>query len=110
MNAQLDMESAIRARDEAITRVTASAGEAWLEQAYQWLVVFLRYHPHLRPDDAKSCGCPPPPSGEWRAFGPVVARARREGLIERAGTAPRASGHGAEAPRWQSLIFEEDAA
>lgn len=87
-------------------RAAEAAGQEWADIAFAWLSDHLRTVEYLEPDAARD-GCPVPPSGEWRAFGPVVKRAIASGLIRLSGFAPRRSGHGTPGPRYRSTIYQE---
>ena len=104
MTAQLSLEDVARARDEAIQRVSANAGDEWVEQARAWLYGWLRTHGEYLPDTARVQSCPAPPN-DWRAFGAVVRYAIGQGWMVRDGEAPRLSGHLSPGPKYRSLIF-----
>ena len=101
----LDFTQAQARGHQAMTRAAHKAGDPWQTDALAWLHDFLRKHCELLPDDARNHGCPPPPSGNWRAFGAVVKHAKTRGWIEESGVARRASGNCAWAPKYRSLLF-----
>lgn len=89
-----------------MAQVDEHAPVEWKQQAWSWLVGYLRTHAEFFPDDVWAAGCPVPP--ERRAFGPLVQRAAREGLIVKSGrTRPRTLGHATPAEVWNSISYEE---
>jgi hypothetical protein len=101
----LTLEEARREGQVGMTRAVERAGSEWAEDAYRWLVGYLRANPKLGPDDAREHGCPEPT--DWRAWGAVVQRAARDGLIARTDEfVARRSGHGTPSPVWRSLLCE----
>jgi hypothetical protein len=100
---------ALKARDEAMAAVEENADEQWRSYAWDWLVDYLRTHDEFFPDSVWGAGLTPP--RERRAFGPLVQRAAREGLIRKTGrTRQRVRGHGTPAEIWESTIYERDVA
>ena len=100
-------DDSLRVRENAIAQADAHSGPEWRSQASAWLRGYLEDHAFLRPDDARHNGCPAPPDDEWRALGSVVRAAARDGWMEKAGYAPRASGHRTPSPVWRSLLYRE---
>ncbi len=94
----------VRRRD-GMTRADEHADSQWRADAWAWLGAYLRTHPTFFADDAWPAGCPRP--REARAFGPLVLRAAREGLIRKTGTfRARTSGNLTPAPVWESLVYD----
>lgn len=95
-------------RDAALAELERleDRGDPWPLTAYAWLIDYLLEHAELFGDDVWAAGLPAPEAADGRALGPVVRRLAREGLIERIGYRPRASGNLTPAPLWRSLIFQ----
>lgn len=92
-------------RRDGMARADDHADSRWKIDAWTWLVAYLRSHPTFFADDVWPAGCPRP--AEARAFGPLVLRAAREGLIRKTGTfRPRTSGNLTPAPVWESLVYD----
>jgi hypothetical protein len=84
--------SAEELRDKGISQAEDHANRdyfGWSEQAYSFLVTFARMNPVFQAEDVRGAaeGIVPQPPSE-RAWGGVIVRARKEGLIERTGYAP----------------------
>lgn len=73
----MTIEQARAARDTAIELVEAFAKEQWLQEAQAALLLTIQTHLEFTTDDI-DCSTPREP----RAWGPVVLRAARAGLIE----------------------------
>lgn len=102
-------DEALKARDEAIVRVTEHAGEEWPSVARAWMRDYLKTVEFYLPDAAWSNGCPEPPNTR-RAFGPCVVRhALKSGWMTRDGEAPRLSGHTSPGPRYRSTLYRGQA-
>lgn len=100
----IPIQAARTERDIALVRVEQAAPDEWKERAWSWLCSYLETHPSFFPDDAWAEGLEPPP--ELRAFGPIVQRAAREGLIVKTGEfRQRTRGHATAAAVWRSTIF-----
>lgn len=109
MTDEATLFDALRARDEAMAAVEENADDQWKREAWEWLVGYLRTHDEFFPDDAWSEGLAPP--RERRAFGPLVQRAARQGLIVKSGRLrQRVRGHGTPAEVWTSTIYEREVA
>lgn len=92
-------------RDQAMGRVNAAAPVEWKEQAWLWLLDYLKTHEEFFPDDVWEAGLQAPP--ERRAFGPLVAKASRAGYIVKTNQMrPRTLGHATAGPVWKSLIYD----
>lgn len=105
---QARIERARAERDVALDAVGAVDG--WCAYAYEYLRRYLTAHQFLFTDDLWASDTNPdglvPPPTTMRAFGPVVQRAAREGLIVKSGRyRPRTYGHLAEGPVWRSLLY-----
>jgi hypothetical protein len=94
MTLQLDIFESNAARDKGIKKAVDHAddvNENWAEGAYQFLLKFLSIHiGSFMAEEVRSYAAlmdfPLPPSA--RAWGGVIAKAAREGLIEGRGYAP----------------------
>lgn len=78
----------------------------WAELAYTAVRQVAEKHQEFTPDDIWATGLQKPK--EARALGPVMARARKEKLIEKTGrvqptTQPES--HGTDITVWRSLIY-----
>ena len=100
------LERARLLRDEAMLRVAAKAEEAaptFAARAYAFLIRYAAAHPEFGGEDAteaiKAAGIVP---HDDRAFGPIYAKAARNGLIRRIGFVPRRRGHGSPGPLWSA--------
>lgn len=97
------------ARDEAMVRVETNAGDEWRTEAWAWLRGYLETHASFFADDVWDAGCPVP--HDRRAFGPLVQRAKREGLIVATGEwRPRSRGHASVAMVYRSVVYRKGAA
>ena len=97
----LDLTKAREARDDAMTACTDKAGTDWAEHAYRALLDFAANHESFLTEDVRvSCTDVPPPHDN-RAWGGVVNRAVRHGLIVRVGYAPAKTGHCRPMPLWR---------
>ncbi|HGJ4321654.1 TPA: hypothetical protein ACLFMB_001697 [Salmonella enterica subsp. diarizonae serovar 61:l,v:1,5,7] len=81
--------------------------QAWKQKAYEVVVNVAKTHQEFTPDEVWAAGLEKPE--EARALGGVMARARKEGLIEKTGrvrptTQPES--HATDVTIWQSNIFE----
>ena len=107
---QLDLSSwmldqARIARDTALEQVEHNAEPEWKDEAWAWLVRYLEQHPTFFPDDVWAAGCPEP--REARAFGPLVLKASKQGLIVKTSERrQRTRGNCAEAGVWASKIYK----
>jgi hypothetical protein len=98
-------ERAEAERDAGIAQAQRSADQKWLDEAWRWLNEHLRNNATFFSDDAWESGLERP--REARAFGPVVLRASRAGLMVKTNEMrPRTSGHMTPAPVWRSLVYE----
>lgn len=106
-SAPRSLETARVERDDAMQRVSDHAPVEWKDEAWTWLVRYLRTHAEFFPDDAWNEGLSEPPNA--RAFGPVVQRAARQGLIVKAGRLrPRTRGHATRAEVWTSTLYRQE--
>jgi hypothetical protein len=64
---------------EAIARCDAGTDPLWAEEAWQFLLRYIEHHDDVFPDDLWAAGLREP--RERRALGPLLIRAKREGLI-----------------------------
>jgi hypothetical protein len=93
------------ARDEAMERVETNAGDEWRTEAWAWLHGYLETHGELFPDTDLRDG---PEPRERRAWGVLVRRALKEGLIVGTGEfRARTRGHCTPGPVYRSLIYRE---
>jgi hypothetical protein len=94
MYKQTDIFEAIQARDEGMKKAVDHADDVkpgWSQKAYELLLKFLsEQHGPFMAEDVRSFAAmvdfPLPPSG--RAWGAVIVRASKNGLIKRSGYAP----------------------
>jgi len=91
MQTQLNLFTGQQLRDEGIKRATDSAErrhESWPEIAYQFLQGYIRRNRRFMTEQVREASegyVPEPPS--TRAWGGVVVRAARRGLIRKVGFA-----------------------
>jgi len=103
-------EAARKRRDKGITDSILHADRAardWPDTAYSYLLRFAATEPEPWTAEqfrewAKAKGLPNPP--DLRAFGGVVFRAKRLGMIRRVGVAPATSSNLSLKPRYLSGI------
>lgn len=100
-----------KARDDGIQRAHDHAEEdspGWSDVALAFLRGHAMKHEHFLTEDVieagKTWGLLEPP--DRRAWGHVVRKAVREGIIERDGYAPAKTSHFSPKPRWKSRIFK----
>ena len=92
-----------READEAIAQVEANADLEWRDRAYNALCDWLRTHPTFHTDDIWTVLDEP---REARAFGAVVRRVSREGLMVQSGQfRPSVRSRGTQKPVWRSEVF-----
>lgn len=92
-------------RDAAVAGVEANADDDWLADAFDALVAYLRTNPEFFSDDFWSVTQIRRPR-ESRAFGPVVMKAARDGLMEKSGEFRKSvASNMTEKPVWRSLIY-----
>ena len=102
--ALFDEQLALFKRDRGIEHAWAGASLEWRDTAWRVLVNYLTTHDTMFTDDLWRAGLPE--TRENRALGPLVQRARREGLLEPSGE--RRMSVRAHAQRhivWRSLIY-----
>lgn len=107
LSAQYDAarQQASQTRDAALTQVTANADPDWLAEAYDELVRYLRHNAEFFVDDWWTRTQMREPR-ESRAFGAVVIKAAREGLMEKSGEFRKSiRSNMTEKPIWKSLIY-----
>ena len=86
---QLDIftgETAAEARDAGVNAAAANAGQAWQVLAWSALMEYIKRDKlgHFTCEDVREVmGVPEPP--DRRAWGAIMLRAARQGLIQRAG-------------------------
>jgi len=79
-------------RDEGIKQAIEHANsktEGWAEKAYNFLLLFIKCNPEFLTEDVRRCSTgivPEPPSR--RAWGGIVVRAAKNGIIESIGYRP----------------------
>lgn len=83
------------------------ASEGWSDRAYEDLLKYARQHRYLMAEDvrqASESGIPP----SKRAWGPIISRGKREGVISHLGhrSVKNPKAHKANASWWKSEIFE----
>ena len=99
---RMDLFTAAAERERGMTRAAAGAGIVWAEDAYAWLRLFLRHHSEFFPDTDLREGPEPP---DRRAWGPLIRRAKKDGLIVPTGEyRPRSRGHCTPGAVYRSLI------
>lgn len=105
----LDRREARKKRDEGIKRVTDSANRkvpGWSDTAYKFLRDYMRTHEEFMTEDVRVASMDKitqPPNN--KAWGQVMLRARREGLIlpVRYVSQKSVSCHGSPKPVWRVL-------
>lgn len=96
-------DDAIRARDESMARVEQGTDPEWAEYAFAFVAEYCRTHETMFPDDLWAAGLAAP--REARAFGPIIQRAARCGMIVKSDEhRPRLRGHMTLAVVWRSNI------
>jgi hypothetical protein len=109
----LDYIEAAKARDEAIHRVDEHAAPDWKVAAYEAVVQTATELQQFTADDVFDRLNTEATTHDRRALGPVVIRAARARLIEKANVAPRLSSrrsrHCAPMTVWNSRICGETA-
>jgi hypothetical protein len=95
------------ATDDAIERSEAHADPDWKEAAFDAVRRCAQALPVLIVDDVWKHMTGNVDTHDNRALGPVMLRAKREGLIESTGTFRHSylRNHGTPRPLWKSLIF-----
>lgn len=89
MNTQLNIFEGERLRDKGITQAVTHAdyqNEKWSENAYTFLLRYIRNNKEFMTEDARNASLgiiPEPPSA--RAWGGIIVKAAKNGLIERIG-------------------------
>lgn len=104
------MQRARAARDEGMSRVEAGASIGWTDLMYELVVEVAKARPRFTSDDvfdlAELRGTST--THDLRAFGPVMMRAARDGVCQKADCAAipsrRASLHASPRAVWESLI------
>lgn len=83
------------------------ASANWAEKAYDMVIQVAETHQEFTPDDIWKTGLPKP--AEARALGGIMARAKRDGIIEKTGRVQpttQIESHGTDVTIWRSLIFK----
>jgi len=116
MSTQLDIfgqpETGKMLRDNGMKQAVDHADEVtprWSEEAYKFAKRYILYYEYFMTEDIREMASgivPDPPS--FRAWGAIMVRLAKEGLIRKAGFSPvkNAKAHMAFAIRWQSLIYK----
>lgn len=94
-------------RDLGITRAASRAhrhAPGWEDDAVEAVRRFALTHETFIAEDARAT-IAIPDGVDGRAFGAVMQRARREGLIRADGYAPANSSNRSPKVRWRSLVF-----
>ncbi|WP_293371474.1 hypothetical protein [Nevskia sp.] len=114
MQTSLQLEVASLSRDRGILNAAIGAEHAspgWSIAAFEFLRDYARRHVQFMAEDvirlASVSDIPKPPDG--RAFGSIIQRAVREGLIKKLGYAPAATSNLSPKCVWQSLIYVDQA-
>lgn len=99
------MSLALVARDVGMARVERSAGAEWQRLALGYLREFLSRHdaPFMAEDVrewAEERGLPAPPNE--KAWGPLMQRARRDGIVRPCGYGLANSSHRSPKVRWSA--------
>lgn len=103
---QKSLDFARSGRDASMTLVAEHAGEQWINLAYRTLVSFANINKVFMTEDvrayavANGVDCP----HDSRAWGPVVTKAIKAGLITRFGYSPSKTGHMRPMPVWLSTV------
>lgn len=82
---------------------------SWAKLAYDTVIDVAKTHQEFTPDEIWKTGLQKPT--EARALGGVMARAKREGIIEKTGRVrptTQVESHGTDVTIWKSLIFEQN--
>lgn len=107
-------EGAERLKQLGIARAIDNAEKAapgWTSEALSFVREYARLHAVFMAEEVRAFahgqGLPLPPSA--RAWGGVIIKAAKSGLLKKVGTGTvsNARAHKCFASRWQSLIFEE---
>lgn len=104
---QLDIDFVKDRRDDGIARSAANSGDDWQDAAFQCLQEYAKRHGQFMTEDVRfdAAQLAAPPTA--KAWGQVVRRAKKEGVIADSGTCGRAkSSNLSPKPLWQSLICE----
>ncbi len=111
MQTSFELERAALSRDRGILNASIGAEIAvpgWSLEAFAFLKRFAEQHAQFMAEDVVKAAAadhlPAPPDG--RAFGGVIQRAVREGLIRKIGYAPAATSNLSPKCVWQSLVFQ----
>ncbi len=99
----LTQAGAVERRETGLSRVERGADPEWLARAFEFIRTYCQTHHTVFCDDLWAAGLQPP--REARALGPVMLRARREGLISHSGQyRPSVQSSMAPKPVWISLV------
>jgi hypothetical protein len=102
-----DFEDVRAETRDALQRVEDGSDPAWLEHAYACLRRTAKELPELISDDVWERGLPE--TREARALGPVLLRAKREGIITKTDRVrPSVRSHMSGKPVWISNIYKGD--
>jgi hypothetical protein len=106
MNAQLNIDYSRQARDKGIEQAEKHANQvhdSWSDKAFEFLKSFIVNHKKFLAEDVRyySAGVIPEPPSQ-RAWGAVIVRAAKQGLIRRVGyeQVKNAKAHRANASVW----------
>lgn len=108
---QADLFAAKAARDASMEQAEANADVLWRLAAFDAIVAVAREQPFLTTDHVVERMRPGgAQTHEWRALGPIMLRAAREGVIKKSGLPSvlcrRRSRHAAPITVWRSLLYE----
>ena len=105
---RLDEKAAAERRDAGMARAAEHAGTPWATLAYGWLQAFAQHHEFFHVDEFWDWSLPrgmtegPSP----RAFGAVIQRAAKAGLISKTRvSAPSVRSNLSPKPVWRSDAF-----
>lgn len=103
-----DRESATAARDHSMAVVAENAGDEWMEAALEAVRETAERMAELTTDDVMDRYPDLPEPHNPRAWGPVMVRAKAEGIIESTGymaASSRVSSHSRRKLLWRSQVY-----
>ena len=103
----------VEQRDRGIAQAVSHADREspnWSDKAYDFLLDFLRTNTKFMAEDVRNASVgivPAPPSN--RAWGAVIVRAAKKGIIRKVGfnKVKNPKAHCTPATEWESLYFDE---
>lgn len=104
---QLDLSFVRERRDDGIARAAASSGAAWQDKALASVAEYARTHDLFLTESIRFALPQLEAPSDLRAWGQVMRRAAKEGLIERVGFARAKSSNLSPKPLWRSLILNQ---